>query len=154
MKLTVNGKTLHAADRGEAGSAREDAGAGDAAGLHAVEGGVLRRGRRAAAPHSGRSRCASRSQRLQPATTGTIADALAALDKKLESINGASAVLSRVMTTLTEADVRPTSLQLDIVARARAEGARVVAQWTAINAVDVPAVNARLTAAGLAPLAP
>ena len=47
VKLTVNGKTLHAADRGQAGSAREDAGAGDAAGLHAVEGGVLRRGRRA-----------------------------------------------------------------------------------------------------------
>ena len=37
-----------AADRGEAGPAREDTGAGDAAGLHAVEGGVLRRGRRAA----------------------------------------------------------------------------------------------------------
>ena len=91
-------------------------------------------------------------ERLKPATTGTMADALAALDKKLESINGASAVLSRVMTTLTEADVRPTSLQLDIVARARADGARVVAQWTAIKAVDVPAVNARLTAAGLAPL--
>ena len=93
-------------------------------------------------------------ERLKPTTAGTMADALAALDKKLDSINGASAVLSRVMTTLTEADVQPTSLQLDIVARARAEGARVVAQWTAINAVDLPAVNAKLTAAGLAPLAP
>ena len=38
---------VHAADRGEAGSAREDAGARDAAGLHAVEGGILRSARRA-----------------------------------------------------------------------------------------------------------
>ena len=38
---------LHAADRREAGSAREDARAGDATGVHAVEGDVLRRGRRA-----------------------------------------------------------------------------------------------------------
>ena len=56
VKLTVNGKTLHAADRGQAGSAREDAAAGDAAGLLAVEGGILRRGRRAG---GGDARCAA-----------------------------------------------------------------------------------------------
>ena len=72
---------LHAADRREAGSAREDAGAGDAADLHAVEGGVLRRGRRAAGGAAG---AALRDQiaKLRPQATGAIGRALAALDRK------------------------------------------------------------------------
>ena len=74
VKLTVNGKIVHAADRRQAGSAREDAGAGDAAGLHAVEGDVRRRGRRAAgrAAGAGRARsdreAASRRRAARPPT--------------------------------------------------------------------------------------
>jgi hypothetical protein len=92
--------------------------------------------------------------RVKPQASGAAADALAALDRKLEGIAGASAGLARTMTILTGADVRPTALQLEMVARARAAGNRAVAQWTALKTVDVPAVNRRLSAGGLSPLTP
>ena len=62
----MNGKTLYAADRREAGSAGEDAGAGDAAGLHAVEGRVLRRASTRRRPRARRRSCATRSPTLRP----------------------------------------------------------------------------------------
>ena len=71
-----------------------------------------------------------------------------------ETLTSASAALGAVMNVLQAADVRPTTLELNAIAEARAAVARVMARWTAIRTVDVVAVNASLKAAGLAPLTP
>jgi hypothetical protein len=70
-----------------------------------------------------------------------------------ETLGGASTELARVMNLLQDADVPPTTLKLQAISRARANAARAMARWTAIKTVDIPAVNAALTAAGLQPLA-
>jgi hypothetical protein len=100
---------------------------------------------------------------MRPQTTGAIADALAAFDAKLanltqsgdasESLATAVAMLSRVMNLLQQADVRPTTVQLNAIAGARTSAAQIVARWRTLRTVDLPALNARLTAAGLRPLA-
>ena len=61
---------LHAADRGQAGSAREDAGAGDAADLHAVEGGILRRASTRRRPRARCARWRTQLATLRPQVTG------------------------------------------------------------------------------------
>ena len=91
VKLTVNGKTLLAADHGEAGSAREDAGAGHA----------RRSTRRRRPPTTARSISQDAVQQARnartalatkiAAATGAEADALKALDKKIETLLGAPA---------------------------------------------------------------
>jgi hypothetical protein len=119
--------------------------------------------------------------------TGAVADALAAFDRKLESLaptpqpaaggrggrggrggggrggapaaspdslSGASAALAGVMTSLQGADVRPTTVQLNAIASARTAAAQAMAKWTAIKAVDLPALNVKLKAAGLAAIQP
>ena len=132
--------------------------------------------------------------RLRPQATGAAADALAAFDKKLESLapappsgaggrgrggrgaggggrgpstgsgqagpaappdslNGASAALSGVMNILQGADVPPTTVQLNAIADARATASKAMARWDAIKAVDLPALNAKLKAAGLPAIA-
>jgi hypothetical protein len=57
-----------------------------------------------------------------------------------------------VMNILQGADVRPTTVQLKAITAARATAAASTATWTAIKAVDLPALNTKLTAAGLPPL--
>jgi hypothetical protein len=98
---------------------------------------------------------------------------LAALDAKLDALApastaaanpadpgnpaglaGASATLARVMNLLQDADVPPTTLKLNAIAAARATAARTLAKWSAVKTVDVPALNARLAAAGLTTLTP
>jgi len=83
---------------------------------------------------------------------GAIADALASLDKRLETLVGESGALAGVMNILQGADVPPTSVQLKAITAARATAAASAVSWTAIRTVDVPALNVKLTAAGLSPV--
>src|SRR5260221_14160916 len=71
-----------------------------------------------------------------------------------DSLAGASAALAGVMNLLQSADVRPTTVQLDAIASARASAAATMAKWSAIKTVDVPAINVKLTAAGVSVLKP
>jgi photosystem II stability/assembly factor-like uncharacterized protein len=90
---------------------------------------------------------ASRAQ-----ANGAVADALTSLDKRLETLTAESGALAGVMNILQGADVRPTTVQLKAISAARATAAASTATWTAIKAVDLPALNMKLTAAGLSPL--
>jgi hypothetical protein len=53
------------------------------------------------------------------------------------------------MSSLQAADVKPTAVELDAITAARATAAKVMARWTAIKTLDVPALNAKLKAAHL-----
>ena len=57
------------------------------------------------------------------------------------------------MNSLQGADVRPTTVQVNAIARARRRRTRM-ARWTAVKTVDLPALNAQLKAAGLSAIAP
>jgi photosystem II stability/assembly factor-like uncharacterized protein len=69
------------------------------------------------------------------------------------TLNSAAAGLAGVMNALQSADVQPTTMQLKAIAAARAAGSSAMTKWTAIKSVDLPAMNAKLKAAGLGPLA-
>ena len=56
------------------------------------------------------------------------------------------------MNSLQGADVQATAVELQVIANARAAGSSAMAKWTAIKSVDLPAMNAKLKAAGLGPL--
>ncbi len=56
------------------------------------------------------------------------------------------------MNILQGADVRPTTVQLKAITAARTAADGAMAKWTAIKAVDLPALNAKLATAGLAPV--
>ena len=66
-----------------------------------------------------------------------------------ETFATAGAALSGVMNLLQGADVRPTTVQLNAIAAARAQFTRVMTRWTTLTTVDLAAVNAKLTAAKL-----
>jgi photosystem II stability/assembly factor-like uncharacterized protein len=63
-----------------------------------------------------------------------------------------SSSLGAVMNAMQAADVAPTGNTLAAVTAAQQNAARVMARWTALRTVDLPALNAKLKAAGLAPL--
>ena len=65
---------------------------------------------------------------------------------------GASTALASAMTALQAADVAPTANTLAAIADVRASAARVLARWSALRTVDLPAINAQLKTAGLTPL--
>ena len=118
--------------------------------------------------------------KLKPQASGAVLQALADLDKKVEAIagpppggggrggrggrggaggaappdtlNAISASLGGVMSSLQAADVKPTTVELTAITAARATAAKVMARWTAIKTVDVPALNAKLKAAHLGTL--
>jgi photosystem II stability/assembly factor-like uncharacterized protein len=117
--------------------------------------------------------------KLKPQSSGAVAQALADLDRKLEtiegaalvgtggrggrgaapgaspdSLNGASASLRAVMNLLQGADVRPTAVQLEAIAGARTTASRAMARWAAVKTVDLVALNAELKAAGLPAITP
>ena len=122
--------------------------------------------------------------KVRPQATGAVADALAALDRKVEALepppapssggsgrggrggrgaspapptdtlSGASTLLAGIMNLLQGADVRPTTVQLNAIASARTTAARAMGRWTAIKTVDVPVLNAKLKAAGLSAITP
>jgi hypothetical protein len=83
---------------------------------------------------------------------GPVDAALAALDARLEPLAGTTSPLAAVMNILQGADVRPTTVQLKAIAAARRAAAVNTATWTAIRTRDLPALNARLTSGGQAPL--
>ena len=53
------------------------------------------------------------------------------------------------MNLLQGADVRPTAVQLNAIAAARAQAARVMARWNTVSTLELAALNVRLSAAGL-----
>jgi hypothetical protein len=57
--------------------------------------------------------------------------------------------LSGMMNAMQAADVAPTTNTVNALTAANATAARVMARWTAIRTADVPALNAKLKAAGL-----
>ena len=63
-----------------------------------------------------------------------------------------SSSLGAVMNAMQAADVAPTANTLAAVTAAQQNAARVMARWTALRTVDLPALNAQLKTAGLAPL--
>jgi photosystem II stability/assembly factor-like uncharacterized protein len=95
--------------------------------------------------------------------SGSVAQSLTVLDKKVQTLvgpapagagvlTGASNGLAAVMNILQGADVRPTTVQLKAIAAARTAAAAAMATWSAVETVDLPALNASLVAAGLQPL--
>ena len=66
-----------------------------------------------------------------------------------ETLSSASAAQAGVMNLLQGADVRPTTVQLNAIAAARAQGTRVMARWSSMRTTELTALNAKLTAAGL-----
>ena len=58
--------------------------------------------------------------------------------------------LGGLMNSMQAADVAPTANTLNAVAAARAAALRVMGKWKALETIDLPAVNARLRAAGVA----
>jgi hypothetical protein len=123
-----------------------------------------------------------RIAKLQAGSSGPAADALAAFDKKLEALigqpagggrgrgqggrgapptpdqpgtlNSAGAALAGVMNSLQSADVQPTTVQLNAIAAARADAARVMARWSGLRTTGLSALNATLRAAGLETIQP
>lgn len=53
------------------------------------------------------------------------------------------------MNAMQAADVAPTTNTLNAVKAAQANAARVMARWTALRTVDLPALNVQLKIAGL-----
>jgi hypothetical protein len=99
----------------------------------------------------------------QAQANGEIAEALAALDKKVQTLigappagpdtlTGASGGLAGVMNILQGADVPPTAVQLKAIAAARTAAAQSMAKWAAIKLGDLAVLNKRLREAGLAPM--
>jgi hypothetical protein len=71
-----------------------------------------------------------------------------------DSLSGAAAALAGVMNLLQGADVRPTTVQLNAIAAARATAAKAMARWAALKTINLPALNAQLVAGGLTPVKP
>ena len=99
----------------------------------------------------------------QAEANGEIAGALTSLNAKIQALigaapagpdtlTGAGAGLAGVMNILQAADVQPTAVQLKAIATARTAAAAAMAKWAAIKTVDLPALNAKVNAAGLAPV--
>jgi hypothetical protein len=57
--------------------------------------------------------------------------------------------LSGVMNAMQAADVAPTTNTLNAITTAQTNAARVMARWTALKTVDLPALNVKLKAAGV-----
>jgi len=53
------------------------------------------------------------------------------------------------MNAMQAADVAPTTNTLTAVRAAQANAARVMARWTALRTVDLPALNVQLKTAGM-----
>ncbi|MGO8817242.1 MAG: WD40/YVTN/BNR-like repeat-containing protein [Terriglobia bacterium] len=103
---------------------------------------------------------------LSKQANGAVADAVAALHKKVSALAGGQggffappsheATLSRVSGELGQlygqvggADATPTATQTAAFAVVEKEHAGVMARWKAIKSTDVPALNRQLTGAGL-----
>ena len=65
-----------------------------------------------------------------------------------------AALLAGQMNSMQAADVAPTATALANAASAQADAARVMARWNTLKTVDLPALNAALTAAGMEAIEP
>ncbi len=66
-----------------------------------------------------------------------------------DSLWAVAGLMSGQMNAMQAADVAPTSATLAAVTAAQTAGAGVMARWNTLKAVDLPALNAALKAAGL-----
>jgi photosystem II stability/assembly factor-like uncharacterized protein len=73
----------------------------------------------------------------------------AAAGAAAETLSAASAALAGVVNSLQGADVRPTAVQLRVIASARQTAARAMARWKVLEGPALAALNATLKAAGL-----
>jgi hypothetical protein len=120
----------------------------------------------------------AQAAKLRADAQGAVADALAAFEKKAaalegeriapggggrgggpatvptapDTLRGAAASLAGLMNVMQAADVAPTTNVTTAVAAALGGAKRVMSRWTALERVDLPALNGQLKAAGLAPL--
>ena len=74
----------------------------------------------------------------------------AAATPAAETVQSVRTQLGALMNSMQAADVAPPANTLNAVAAARAAALRVMGQWKAIETIDLPAVNTRLRAAGVA----
>jgi hypothetical protein len=87
---------------------------------------------------------------------GQAGAALAEFDRKAEAasaVNGAAGALVRLTSSLQEADVQPTAVQLTAISRAREAARQAMARWKTLSGPELAALNAALKAAGLAAIA-
>ena len=74
----------------------------------------------------------------------------AAATPAAETVQSVRTQLGALMNSMQAADVAPPANTLNAVAAARAAALRVMGKWKALETIDLPAVNARLRAAGVA----
>jgi photosystem II stability/assembly factor-like uncharacterized protein len=104
---------------------------------------------------------------LTKKTSGPVADAVAALRKKVAAIAGGpaespapsskeitfasvSGELGELYGAIGSADTAPTAFQTAALATVENEDADVMARWKAIKSTDLPALNSQLSGAGIA----
>ena len=104
---------------------------------------------------------------LSKKASGPVADAVAALRKKVAAIGGSPAEspasaskeitlasvagdLGEVNGAIGSADTAPTAFQFAALATVAKEDADVMARWKAIKSTDLPALNRQLSGAGIA----
>ena len=68
------------------------------------------------------------------------------------TLDGASAALLAAAMAMQGADVTPTTMQVQACDRARAQAATVMARWNALATTGLTSLNAKLRAAGQAPV--
>jgi hypothetical protein len=76
----------------------------------------------------------------------------AAAAAPVDTLWGVSGALGAVMSSMQAADVAPTANTLAAVTAAQQNAARILARWTTLRTVDLPALNTQLKAAGLGTL--
>ena len=74
----------------------------------------------------------------------------AAATPSAETVQSVRTQLGGLMNSMQAADVAPPANTLNAVAAARAAALRVMGKWKALETIDLPEVNARLRAAGVA----
>jgi hypothetical protein len=70
------------------------------------------------------------------------------------TLSGTSAAMLAAAMAMQRAEVAPTASQIAAVGRARAQWAALLPRWTALKTTGLAALNAKRTAAGLAPIVP
>jgi hypothetical protein len=83
---------------------------------------------------------------------GRGAGGAAAPAETLWGVSTAPGSIGALMNSMQAADVAPTANTLAAITRARQQAASVMTRWNAMRTVEIPALNAKLKAAGLAPI--
>ncbi len=83
---------------------------------------------------------------------GRGAGGAAAPAETLWGLSTAPGSIGALMNSMQAADVAPTANTLAAITRARQQAASVMTRWNAMRTVEIPALNQKLKAAGLAPI--